>query len=89
MAESLKTSRATTTRAKVDDDKLVTNGQKPTTSRWIDREACDLVGHESRTRLAEICGARDECPSSNLGRVKQGQAIRADCMNSHVDGRGP
>ena len=61
------------------------NGQ----TLWIDREACDLMGHESRTRLAETCGARDESPSSDLGRVKQVQAIRADCMNSQVDGRGP
>ena len=24
-----------------------------------------------RVRLAETCGARDECPSMNLGRMKQ------------------
>ena len=30
----------------------------------------------------ETCGARDESPSSNLGRVKQEEAIRADVMRS-------
>ena len=33
------------------------------------------MGHDSRTRLTETCGPRDESPSPNLVRVKQGQAI--------------
>ena len=53
----------------VDDDRC---------SVWIDDKTRDLREHDSRTRLAETCGARDESPSSNLGRVKQGEAIRAD-----------
>ena len=47
------------------------------------------MGHDSRTRLAETCGACDESPSSNLGGVKERKAIRGDCMTSQVDGRGP
>ena len=47
----------------------------------------DVREHDNRTRLADTCGARDECPSSNLGRVKQGEAIRADVMKPRVDGR--
>ena len=38
----------------------------------------------SRTRLAETCGTREESPSSNLDRGKQGKAIRADCMKPEV-----
>ena len=45
--------------------------------------------HDSRTRLAETCGTRDESASSNLGREKQGEAIRADVMKPQVGGRGP
>ena len=44
----------------------------------MDEKTRDFREHDSRTRLAETCGARDESPSSNLGRVKQGEAIRAD-----------
>ena len=32
------------------------------------------MGHSSRARLAETCGTRDESPSSNLGRGKQGES---------------
>ena len=39
------------------------------------------------TRLAETCGARDESPSSNLCRVKQEEASRADVMKPNVGGR--
>ena len=37
-----------------------------------DREARDLMGHDSRARLAEICGTCDESSRSNLYRRKQG-----------------
>ena len=46
-----------------------------------DRGTRDLMDHDSRTRLAETCGTLDESPCSNLVRVKQGEAIRADVMN--------
>ena len=52
-----------------------------------EQQARDPMGHDSRTRLAETCGASDENPSSKLGRVKQGEAIRADGMHPQVDGR--
>ena len=39
------------------------------------------MDHVGRARLAETCGSRDESPSSNLGRVKQGEAIRVDDMD--------
>ena len=48
-----------------------------------ERRVSDLMEHGCRTRLAEICGTRDESPSSNLGRGKQGDAIRADIMETH------
>ena len=51
------------------------------------RGSVDLREHDSRTRLAETCGARDESPSSNLGRVKKGEASRADVMRPKVDGK--
>ena len=53
----------------------------------MDEKTRDLREHASRTRLAETCGARDVSPSSNLGRVKQGEAIRADVMKPKVGGR--
>ena len=53
----------------------------------MNEETRDLRKHDSRTRLAETCGARDESPSSILGRVKQGEAIRADVMKPRVDER--
>ena len=49
----------------------------------------DLMEHDCRTRLAETCGTRDESPRSNLGRGKQGEAIRADIISPQVDDRGP
>ena len=49
----------------------------------------DLMEHDCRSRLAETCGTRDESPSSNLGRGKQGEAIRADITSPQVDDRGP
>ena len=52
----------------------------------MDEKTRDLREHASRTRLAETCGARDVSPSSNLGRVKQGEAIRADVMKPKVGG---
>ena len=54
-----------------------------------ERRVRDLMEHDCRTRLAETCGTRDESPSSNLGRGKQGEAIRADVMKPQVDDRGP
>ena len=48
-------------------------------------EARVLMGSDSRARLAETRGPRDESPSSNLGRGKQGQAIRVDCTNPQDD----
>ena len=53
----------------------------------LDEKTRDLREHDSWTRLAETCGARDESPSSNLGRVKQGEAIRPDVMKPRVDVR--
>ena len=41
--------------------------------------------HDGQTRLAETCGTRDECPSSNLGLGKQRDAIRADITGPQVD----
>ena len=55
----------------------------------MDAKTRDMREHDSRTRLAETCGARDESPSSNLGRAKQGEAIRADVMKPRVSGRWP
>ena len=49
----------------------------------------DLMEHDCRTRLAETCGTRDDSPTSNLGRGKQGDAIRADIMSPQADDRGP
>ena len=53
----------------------------------MDEKTRDLREFDNRTRLAETCGARDDSPSSNLGRVKQGEAIRADVMKPRVSGR--
>ena len=53
----------------------------------MNEETRDLREHHNRTRLAETYGARDESPSSNLGRLKQGEAIRADVMKPRIDGR--
>ena len=49
----------------------------------------DLMEHDCRTRLAETCGTRDESPSSNSRRGKQGDTIRAEIMSPQVDDRGP
>ena len=38
----------------------------------------DQVDRVDRARLVESCGARDDSPSGNLGRVKQGDTIRVD-----------
>ena len=38
----------------------------------------DQTDHVDRARLVESCGARDESPSWNLGRAKQGDKIRED-----------
>ena len=53
-----------------------------------DRRVRDSMEHGCRTRLVETCGTRHESPSSNLGRGKQGDAIRADIMSPQVDDRG-
>ena len=38
----------------------------------------DQTDHVDRARLVESCGARDDSPSWNLGRAKQGDTIRVD-----------
>ena len=38
----------------------------------------DLTDHVDRARLVESCGARDDSPSWNLGRAKQGDTTRED-----------
>ena len=38
----------------------------------------DQTDRVDRARLVEPCGARDESPSWNLGRAKQGDTIRVD-----------
>ena len=53
----------------------------------MNEQTRDLMEHDSRTRLEETGGARDESPSSNLGRVKQEEAIRADVMKPKFGGR--
>ena len=53
----------------------------------MDKKTRDLMEHDNRTCLAETCGARDVRPSSNLGRVKQGEAIRADVIKPTIGGR--
>ena len=53
----------------------------------MDEKTRDWREHDSRTRLVETCGVRDSSPNSNLGRVKQGEAIRADVMRPKVDGK--
>ena len=65
--------------AKVDN--IVMRACKDPTTRWI--MLVELVWR----RL--VCESRDESPSSNLGRVKQGEAIRADGMVSQVECRSP
>ena len=79
-----------TTGAKGDDDRC--GVERPTLTSYIvthEREGRDPMWHDSRNRLAETCGARDEVPSSNLGRVKQAEAIRADGTHPQVDGGCP
>ena len=46
----------------------------------------DQTDRVDRARLVESCGARDDSPSWNLGRVKQGDTIRAD--GTSPPGRG-
>ena len=41
--------------------------------------------HVGRTRLAKLCGSRDDSLSWNLSRVKQDGAIRADDMDHRTD----
>ena len=47
----------------------------------------DSREHDSRTRLAETCGARDESPTPNLGRVKQGKQSEQMSLKPTVGGR--
>ena len=42
----------------------------------------DQMDRVDRARLVESGGARDDSPSWNLGRVKQGDTIRADGRKS-------
>ena len=46
----------------------------------------DLSDRVDRARLVESGGARDDSPSWNLGRAKQGDTIRVDGTSSR--GRG-
>ena len=49
------------------------------TARGLEhRDGCRKVPHVGRARLVEIQGLLDESPSSNLGRVSQGEATRVD-----------
>ena len=49
------------------------------TARGLEhRDGCRKVPHVGRARLVETQGLRDESPSSNLGRVSQGEATRVD-----------
>ena len=45
-------------------------------------ESHDRMDRASRTRLVDSGGARDDSPSWNLGRAKQGDAIRVDSTSS-------
>ena len=47
----------------------------------------DQTEHVDRARLVESCGARDDSPSWNLGREKQGNTIRVNGMGSQARGR--
>ena len=47
----------------------------------------DLTDHVDRARLVESCGARDDSPSWNLSRAKQGNTIRADGMGPRGQGQ--
>ena len=38
----------------------------------------DQTDRVDRARLVECCGGRDDSPSWNLGRAKQGDTIRVD-----------
>ena len=44
----------------------------------------DQTDPVDRARCVESCGARDDSPSWNLGRAKQGDTIRVDCMGPQV-----
>ena len=48
----------------------------------------DLSDSVDRARLVRSGGARDDSPSWNLGRAKQGVTIRVDGMSSGVKGKG-
>ena len=50
-------------------------------------ETLDQMDPVRRARVAETCESGDESPSSNLGRVKQGEAIRVDGMDLQVKGQ--
>ena len=41
----------------------------------------DQLDRVDRAHLVESDGARDDSPSWNLGRVKQGDTIRVDCAS--------
>ena len=47
----------------------------------------DQTDHVHRARLVESCGARDDSPSWNLGRAKQGNTIRVDGMGPRGQGQ--
>ena len=47
----------------------------------MNEETRDLRKHDSRTRLAETCGARDESPRSNLGRESTGDGLAGATQN--------
>ena len=55
--------------------------QEATFRNSLVTESHDRMDRASRTRLVESGGARDDSPSWNLGRAKQGDSIRADGTN--------
>ena len=48
----------------------------------------DLPDRVDRARLVESRGARDDSPSWNLGRAKQGDTIRVDGTSSRGGAQG-
>ena len=69
MTESLKTPSIMTTGAKSDEDRCGVDGPNVDYIVTHEREARDSMEHDNRTHLVETLGARDESPSSIVGRV--------------------
>ena len=47
----------------------------------------DQMDRVDRARLVESCGARDDSPSRNVGRAKQGDTIRVDGTSPRCRGQ--